>query len=563
MKDRFPLPLIEDQLDRLRGSIFFSMLDLKDGFFHVPIHKDSRKYTAFVTPDGQYEFLRAPFGLCNSPAIFQKYINAVFREHIAGDRVLTYMDDLIIPSRDESEGINNLREVLLTASEYGLNINWKKCRFLESRIEYLGHIVEGGTVKPSERKTAAVLNFPRPACFKDVQSFIGLTSYFRKFIPRYSLVARQLTDLLKKGVVFYFGEEQDQAFYKLKEILSRDPVLKLYRSEADTELCTDASKLGFGAILMQKDRDDQSFHPVYYASWKTSDAESKYSSYELEVLAIIKSLKKFRVYLLGIPFKIITDCRAFSLTLKKQDLCVRVARWALLLEEFDYIVEHRPGKSMRHVDALSRCPLPCVMPIEESRSNLITRISKAQSEDDELKTIVSSVIRGERGDFVVQNRLLYRKHKDDLLLVIPKNMQQDIIKRTHERGHFSVNKVECLLKKEFWFARMRDRVERVIKNCLPCILAERKYGKSEGLLHVIDKGNTPLDTYHIDHVGTIPSTRKNYAHILVVIDSFSKFVWLYPVRSTATVEVIARLIKQAAIFGNPRRIVTDHGTAFT
>jgi len=177
-------------------------------------------------------------------------------------------------------------------------------------------MVENGTVRPSERKTAAVLNFPKPACVRDVQSFVGLTSYFRKFIPKYSITARPLTNLLRKDTTFRFNEEQEYAFNELKRILSCDPVLKLYRHEADTELCTDASKLGFGAILLQKDPDDQKFHPVYYASWQTTDAESKYFSYKLEVLAIIKSLKKFRVFLLGIPFKIITDCQVFTMTMK-------------------------------------------------------------------------------------------------------------------------------------------------------------------------------------------------------------------------------------------------------
>jgi len=251
------------------------------------------------------------------------------------------------------------------------------------------------------------------------------------------------------------------------------------------------------------------------------------------------------------------------MTMKKRDLCVRVARWALLLEEFDYEVEHRPGNSMRHVDALSRYPSQSVMIIEEDRSNLITRIVKAQLEDDEIKTVLSKMTQNEYKDFVLRNNILYRMYNDDLLLVVPKIMQYDIIKQTHDKGHFSVGKMERILKREFWFSYMREKIERIVRNCISCLLAERKHGKSEGLLHNVDKGDTPLDTYHVDHVGPIPSTRKNYAYLLVVVDSFSKFVWLYPTRSTTTAEVVSRLTKQAAIFGNPRQIVTDHGTAFT
>lgn len=155
---------------------------------------------------------------------------------------------------------------------------------------------------------------------------------------------------------FTFGADQEQAFEQLKTILTRDPILKLYKVNAETELHTDASKYGLGAILLQRDAGDDQLHPVYYASWKTSEVEEKYSSYELEVLVVIKALRKFRVYLLGVPFRVVTDCKAFVQTMSKKDACLRVAHWALRLEEFEYTVEHRSGTSMRHVDALSRNP---------------------------------------------------------------------------------------------------------------------------------------------------------------------------------------------------------------
>lgn len=266
VKDRYPLPLIEDCLDRLQGSKYFSTIDLKDGFFHVPIDESSCKYTAFIVPDGHYEFLKVPFGLCNSPAIFQKYINAIFRKLISEGIMLTYLDDLIVPSHTEKEGLERLRKVLSTASEHGLNVRWKKCQFLQQQVEYLGHVVQDGCVKPSKQKTLTVKQFPVPTNIKQVQSFLGLTSYFRKFIPHYSLIVRPLSELLKDKVKFQFDEEQKRASIQLKEILSRDPVLKLYRDSAETELHTDSSSRGFGAILLQRDADDQLFHPVYYAS---------------------------------------------------------------------------------------------------------------------------------------------------------------------------------------------------------------------------------------------------------------------------------------------------------
>lgn len=335
----------------------------------------------------------------------------------------------------------------------------------------------------------------------------------------------------------------------------------LYKIGVETELHTDASSQGFGAILLQKDNGDQKFHLVYYASWKTTDAESRYTSYKLEVLAIIKSLSEFRVYLLGISFKIVTDCQAFSLTMKKKNLWVRVARWALLLEEFDYAIEYRPGRAMRHVDALSRNPLQ-VMLVEDDSNGLLARIAIAQHEDDDLKWLFEAVTANVCADFVLQH-MLYKKYNDDLLSVILRGMQRDIIKQIHDKGHFAVRKVEQILRKEYWFSRMREKIEKVIRNCVACILADRKHGKQEGFLRPLPKGNAPLEVFHIDYLGPIPSTKKSYAHLLDVVDSFTKFTWLYPTKSTTAEEAITRLKKQAVLFGNPRRIIPDRGAAFT
>lgn len=168
-------------------------------------------------------------------------------------------------------------------------------------------------------------------------------------------------------------------------MLSNGSVLKIYKVGAETELHTDACMYGFGAILMQRNDEDGALHPVYYASGKTSPQE-KYTRYELEVLAIIIALRKFRVYLLGMPFKIIIDCQAFSMTMQKRDLCVRVARWALLLEEYQYSIEHRPGKSIKHVDALSRNALPVCMYVNESEESVTARLLAAQQKDVDCRT---------------------------------------------------------------------------------------------------------------------------------------------------------------------------------
>lgn len=514
-------------------------------------------------PDGQYEFLYAPFGLCNSPAVFQKFINQIFKDLIRNGIVLTYVDDVIIPSSNFEKALINLRETLCVAESYGLNINWKKCKFLQTKIEFLGHIIENGTICPTETKTEAVMKFSQPENVKQVQSFLGLAGYFRKFIRNYAVIARPLSDLLKTNVKFEFGEKEREAFNRLKLILSTKPVLKLYKQKAETELHTDASMYGYGAILFQKCDKDNALHPIYYASGKTTEAEMKYTSYELETLAIIKALRKFRIYLLGITFKIVTDCQAFSLTMNKKDLCVRVARWALLLEEFDYTIVHRPGKNMIHVDTLSRYPLPSNLLIDESEDSIIVRIRKAQQRDANLRSIYLQADKGERDDYIAKNGLLFKENNSDLQLVVPKCLQSQIARHVHENGHFAVEKTEALIKRNYWFPNMRNTIEKIIQNCINCILSNRKTGKLDGYLNPIPKGNVPLETYHVDHLGPLPSTKKRYCYIFVIVDAFSKFVWLFGTRSTGSSEVLDKLSKLANIFGNPKRIISDRGTAFT
>lgn len=262
VRDRYPLPLIEDQIDRLQGARVFSTLDLENGFFHVPIREDCRKYTSFVTPTGQYEFQRMPFGLCTSPATFQKYINLVFQPLIQKGIVLVYMDDVIILAKDKEQALVRLKETFDIASKFGLRFKWKKCQFLCDRIEYLGYDISPGKIRPSNLKINAVKKFPQPRTVKQVQSFLGLSGYFRKFIPDYSRVAKPLSDLLKRDTQFRFGDEQREAFNKIRHALIQRPALLMYNSDAETELHTDASKFGFGAILLQKSTEDNKFHPV-------------------------------------------------------------------------------------------------------------------------------------------------------------------------------------------------------------------------------------------------------------------------------------------------------------
>lgn len=298
------------------------------------MEESSRQYTSFVTYNGQFEFLYVPFGISNSPAVFTRYIAAVLRDLIQDGTIIVYMDDIVIPAKDEMEGLEKFRVVLSRAAASGLQIKWSKCQILQREVNFLGYVVCNGSIKPAEEKIRAVKNFPIPTDRKAVQRFLGLTSYFRKFIENYAVIAKPLSDLLRKDAPFVIDDEVLVSCQQLREALISAPVLKLYDPDAITELHADASKIGYGAVLLQKSSDDLQLHPVQYMSRRKKDYEERYHSYELEVLAIIEALKKWRVYLLGIPFKIVTDCNAFKMTMNKKDVPPRISRWALFMQDF-------------------------------------------------------------------------------------------------------------------------------------------------------------------------------------------------------------------------------------
>ncbi|GFX88725.1 retrovirus-related Pol polyprotein from transposon 17.6 [Trichonephila clavipes] len=318
------------------------------------------------------------------------------RELMRKGIVIIYMDDLVIPAKDEKKGLEKLRQVLEVASKYGLEMKFKKCQFLRRKVEFLGHVVGNGTIRPSISKTITVKKFPVPTTVKQVQSFLGLTGYFRKFIPAYSQIAKPLSDLTRKDNPFMFEQPQMEAFEKLKKLLTESPVLSIFQQGRTTELHTDASQQGYGAVLLQE-AEDGKLHPVQYMSQKTTPAEEKYSSYELEFLAVVNALKKFRTYLLGNHFKIITDCSAFQKTMDKKDLVTRVARWTLLLEEYDYEIVHRSGQRMQHVDALSRYSVTII-----TSDTLTARLQRAQQEDENIQNLKSLIGTNNATDFLLK-----------------------------------------------------------------------------------------------------------------------------------------------------------------
>ncbi|XP_018366050.1 PREDICTED: uncharacterized protein LOC108763170 [Trachymyrmex cornetzi] len=359
-------------------------LDLKDGFHHIQVDESSVKFTSFVTPDGQYEYLRLPFDLANAPAAFQRCINMVLKPLLDARKIQIYLDDIMIATATIEENVTIFEEVLHLLTRYNLELNFSKCRFLKREIEYLGYNISKNGITLNESKVKAIQKFPHPKTVGQLQGFLGLTSYFRKFIVNYARIAKPLHDLTRKNVPFIFGESELHAFETLREKLSNHPVLALNNPRAYTELHTDASSHGYGAVLLQRQQDGH-MHPIMYYSRRTTATESRYHSYELETLAIVYALERFRVYLQGISFVVITECNALS-------------RNILVIEplSFDEVLVYR------------------------------------QIQDPVIRKIQKELEISECSRFELRNGIVFRKHDNEILFYVPDAMTQEVIRTCHD-----------------------------------------------------------------------------------------------------------------------------------
>ncbi|XP_064399260.1 uncharacterized protein LOC135345747 [Halichondria panicea] len=355
--DAYPMPRIDDLIDGLGRSHYISTLDLTKGYWQVPVAVEDRPKTAFVTPFGLFQFKVMPFGLQGAPATFQRLMDRV----IAGlsDFTATYLDDVIIFSETWEKHLEHVRTTLQRLRKAGLTVKAKKSQFGAKYCTYLGHIVGGGVVQPGSTKVQAVREFPVPVTKKQVRTFLGLSGYYRRFIPQYADIASPLTDLTRKAAPsdVIWTDTCEQAFQKLKTLLSTSPILASPDFTQQFILQTDASDRGIGAVLSQLDGTGMD-RPVAYYSKKLLPREERYSVIEKECLAIKAGVAAFQVYLLGRPFTIQTDHRALMWLNQLKDKNSRLTRWSLSLQPYRFEVVHRKGVDNSNADALSRAPNP-------------------------------------------------------------------------------------------------------------------------------------------------------------------------------------------------------------
>lgn len=569
-KDVYPLPRIDDTLDCLKGAKFFSSMDLRSGYWQIEVDEADREKTAFITPEGLYEFKVMPFGLCNAPATFERMMDNLLR-HFKWSTCLCYLDDIIVFSETFEEHLSRLKLVLKCLQDAGLVLNHKKCLFAAREIKILGHLVSSSGVRPDPDKVKAVSNFPTPQNVHDIRSFLGLCSYFRRFIKGFCYLAEPLQLQLKGDAQFHWGTEEIEAFENLKEALTSEPVLGMYDENAPTEIHTDASGYGIGAVLVQF--QDNNERVLAYASRTLTKAERNYSTTERECLSIVWAINKFRPYLFGKYFTIITDHHSLCWLMSLKDPSGRLARWALRLQEYNFAVKYKTGKKHRDADTLSRNPVEEETEVPETYLAVATSMDLAaeQKKDPELAKMISNNSTQATNTFKVNNGVLFRKNFDPdgktWLPVIPKHLRADILRHFHDEptaGHLGFAKTYDRIRKRFYWPGMYRNVVRYVMHCRDCQRRKSVPQRPPGRLISIPPAAEPFHRIGIDLLGRFPKSTHGNKWIIVCTDYLTRYATTKAV-PTAEAEEVARFLLEEILLrhGAPRVIITDRGAVFT
>ncbi|KAL4281283.1 hypothetical protein GQ457_03G018830 [Hibiscus cannabinus] len=354
-KDHFPLPFIDQMLDRLAGKEFYCFLDGYSGYNQIAIAPEDQEKTTFTCPYGTYAFRRMPFGLCNAPATFQRCMLAIFSDMVE-EFLEVFMDDFSVSGETFDSCLGNLAKVLKRCEEADLVLNWEKCHFMVNEGTVLGHKISSKGIEVDKAKVEVIEKLPPPTNVKGIRSFLGHAGFYRRFIKDFSKISKPLCNLLQQNQPFVFDEECQSAFEELKMKLISAPVVVPPDWSAPFELMCDASDHAVGAVLGQ--RRGKLFHVIYYASRTLNEAQINYTTTEKELLAVVFAFEKFRSYLIGTKVIVHTDHSAIKYLVTKKDAKPRLIRWILLLQEFDLEVKDRKGTENQVADHLSRLDNP-------------------------------------------------------------------------------------------------------------------------------------------------------------------------------------------------------------
>ena len=607
-KDVYPLPRIDDILDTLSGTKYFSTLDLYSGYWQIQLDPETREKSAFTTHSGLYEFTRMPFGLCNAPATFQRLLQTVLAG-LEGKFCFVYIDDILVCSKSFEEHLQHLQQIFERLRKAGLTLKPKKCSFLQSQVIYLGHVISSDGISPDPSKIQRVRDYPIPTDVKKVRQFLGLASYYRRFIPGFAKIANPLHALTKKGEVFQWSIKCQEAFDLLKQKLISVPVLSYpqFGQEEKFIVETDASSLGIGAVLAQKQQDGY-VHPVAYASRTLNPHERNYAITELETLALVWALKQFRPYILGHHCTVFTDHSACSSLLNSPNPSAKLARWAMSIQDLDLDIKYRSGKANVNADALSRNHSESDSSSEKQealchevsshssdRDNLdhltnamqeiaqqkLLEIKVQQRKDSELSEMIlylekdqlpedaakAKKIALESSQYELLDGVLYHTTPGQtgmLCVVVPNDLRTDLLAEAHSgkfSGHFAERRVYNLLRRRYWWKGMHADVKRHCRSCLTCATRKGTGRAFKPPLQPIPVGG-PFHRVGVD-VLQLPLTESGNQYVVIFLDYLTKWVEAFAVPDQSATTIAKLLVEE--IFcrhGAPEHLLSDRGANF-
>nr|CAB3502859.1 unnamed protein product [Digitaria exilis] len=586
IKNKYPLPRIDDLLDQLRKAKFFSKIDLRSGYYQMKIRPEDIPKTAFTTRYGLFEFTVVSFGLTNAPAYFMNMMNKVFMDEL--DKfVVVFIDDILIFSETEEEHEEHLRIVLEKLRQNQLYAKFNKCEFWMKRVAFLGHVLTAEGVAVDPEKIQAVSGWQQPKNVSEVRSFLGLAGYYRRFIENFSKIAKPMTELLRKDTLFEWTEKCEASFQELKSRLTTTPVLTLPDIRKDFVIYCDASRQGLGFVLMQGGK------VVAYASRQLRKHEQNYPTHDLELAAVVHALKIWRHYLIGNKCDIYTDHKSLKYVFTQSELNMRQRRWLELIKDYDVNLQYHPGKANVVADALSRKVYCNNLMVKESQPELYEELSKmkleiveqgqlhelrvrydledriklAQQRCPEIRKILRLQSEGKMTDYRVDEEGTVWLG-DRICVPRDKEIREAILREAHHSRysiHPGSTKMYQDLKDRFWWKNMRGDVATYVARCDTCKRIKAEHQRPAGLLQPLEIPMWKWDEIGLDFVVGLPRSQQGHNAIWVIVDRLTKVAHFIPIKENHRTEQLAELYvdRILKLHGAPKSIVSDRGSEFT
>ncbi|GJX86389.1 reverse transcriptase domain-containing protein [Tanacetum coccineum] len=549
-KDHFPLPFMDQMLERLAGNEYYCFLDGFSGYFQIPIDPKDQEKTTFTCPYGTFAYRRMPFGLCNAPGTFQRCMMAIFHDMIE-KTMEVFMDDFSVFGDSFSTCLTHLEKMLKRCEDTNLSLNWEKSHFMVKEGIVLGHKISKSGLEVDRAKVEVIAKLPHPTSVKGVRSFLGHAGFYRRFIQDFSKIARPMTHLLEKETPFFFSEECIDSFNTLKRKLTEAPILIAPDWDLPFELMCDASDFAIGAVLGQ--RKNKHFQPIHYASKTMNEAQTHYTTTEKELLAVVYAFEKFRSYLVMSKSIVYTDHSAIKYLFAKKDAKARLMRWILLLQEFDIEIRDKKGAENLAADHLSRLENPHQNKLENKEIN----------EAFPLETLGSVALQDQSTPWFA-DFANYHAGKFVIRRCVSGQEALDILKACHSGptgGHYGANyTARKVFDSGFYWPTIYKDAHDFVTRCDICQRQGKITQRDEMPQNSIQVCEI-FDIWGIDFMGPFPSSRGN-KYILVAVDYLSKWVEAKAL-PTNDARVVCKFLKTLfSRFGAPRAIISDRGTHF-